>query len=206
GRERLARRAPRPQADRRDRGPRAAGALAEAAHRSRPSLRGRNAVPADRRSSRLHGRHRLLAPGARADATGENSPPHQELIMACLRLDLHRLFPQYLDEAASPRTVARLERHLLDCGDCRARLLRMRDAKRFLGELPALDAPSFDRLMSRPPARAPRIPLRVPRFLTHFAADALVATLLFAGFALLYTHTASARSSRPFDLSSFRAV
>lgn len=125
--------------------------------------------------------------------------------MSCLRIDLHRRFPQYLDGAAPSHLAERVERHLLDCGHCRARLVRLREAKRLIGALPAVDAPPFDRLMSRTPATAPRRAVRVPRFLTHFAADALIATALFAAFTLLYTHSASARI-RPFDASSFRAV
>ena len=125
--------------------------------------------------------------------------------MFCSRIDLHRLFPQYLDGAAAPHVVARIERHLLDCARCRARRVRLRETKSLLGELAAADAPPFDRVMAHTPARHPRRPWIVPRFLTHFAADALVAMALFAAFTLLYTHSASART-RPFDASSFRRV
>ncbi|HEY6140712.1 MAG TPA: zf-HC2 domain-containing protein [Thermoanaerobaculia bacterium] len=127
--------------------------------------------------------------------------------MFCLRIDLHRRLPQYLDGAAPPRSVERIERHLLDCSGCRARLVRLREAKRLLGALPAADAPPFDRLMVRTQARHPRQPWIVPPVLRHFAADALVASALFAAFTLLYTHSASARN-RPFsfDAASFRRV
>ncbi|PYQ26933.1 MAG: hypothetical protein DMF56_22430 [Acidobacteria bacterium] len=125
--------------------------------------------------------------------------------MTCLRIDLHRLFPLYLDGAASPSISHRVEKHLLDCSGCRTRLVRMREAKNLLGELPAIDAPPFERLTARMPSRARRVPFVIPSFVRHFAADALVATALFLGFTLLYTHTASARN-RPFDSSSFRAL
>ena len=125
--------------------------------------------------------------------------------MFCPRIDLHRLFPQYLDGAAAPRVVERIERHLLDCIACRARLVRLRETKSLLGELRALDAPPFERVMSHAPAQRPRRPRAVPRFLTHFAADALVASALFAAFTLFYTHTASARI-RSFDTASFRRI
>jgi len=125
--------------------------------------------------------------------------------MFCPRFDLHRSFPQYLDGAASSRTVERIERHLLDCGGCRARLIRMREAKSLLGELPRVAAPPFEQLMRRTPPRAPRLSFILPPFLRHFAADALVASALFAVFTLLYTHTASARN-RLFDSSSFRRI
>jgi hypothetical protein len=125
--------------------------------------------------------------------------------MPCLRIDLHRYFPLYLDSAASSRSVERIERHLLDCSACRARLVRMREAKALLGELPALSAPSFERVMSRTPPRASRLSFIVPSFVRHLAADALIASVLFVIFTLFSTHAASARN-RPFDSSSFRAI
>ena len=133
--------------------------------------------------------------------------------MPCLRFDLHRRFPLYLDGAAAPRQVRRIERHLLDCNACRVRLVRMRDARALLAELPHTDAPAFDclpsqavdRLPSSAPAPARRRSFMIPAFLGHLAADALIATVLFAAFALFYTHAASARN-RPFDDSSFHAI
>ncbi|MBV8516533.1 MAG: zf-HC2 domain-containing protein [Acidobacteria bacterium] len=125
--------------------------------------------------------------------------------MPCLRFDLHRLFPLYLDGAAPSRTTARIERHLLDCSACRARLVRMRDAKSLLGELPPLAAPAFERVMARAPRGERRFSFAVPSVLRHLAADALIATVLFAIFTLFYTHAASARN-RQFDFSSFRAL
>jgi hypothetical protein len=125
--------------------------------------------------------------------------------MPCARFHLQRMFPLYLDGAASPRTVERIEHHLLGCRDCRARLVRLREAKNLLGALPRIDAPPFEQLMAPRPARTSRVSFIVPPLLRHFAADALVASALFAGFTLLYTHTASARS-RAFDPSSFRRV
>jgi len=124
--------------------------------------------------------------------------------MACYRIDLHRLFPLYLDGAASPSITRRLEKHLLDCSGCRARLVRMREAKKLLGALPPVEAIPFERLNLRPRTRVARL-FVVPPIIRHFAADAAVATALFIGFTLLYTHTASARN-RPFDSSSFRAL
>ncbi|HJQ41165.1 MAG TPA: zf-HC2 domain-containing protein [Thermoanaerobaculia bacterium] len=124
--------------------------------------------------------------------------------MPCFRFDLHRQFPLYLDEAASPRSVQRIERHLLDCGACRARLVRMRAAKTLLGELPSIDAPPFDALMARTPAREERRIFVAPWFLRHLAADAVIVSVLFLAFTLFYTHAAVA--GRPFDPSSFRAI
>lgn len=130
--------------------------------------------------------------------------------MPCLRFDLRRLFPLYLDGAAPAREVERIEAHLLDCQPCRARLVRMREARALLGGLPHMNAAPYEWLMAHAPARAEAKPVQRRRragvrFVRHFAADALVASALFAVFTLLYTHTASARN-RPFDFSSFQAM
>jgi hypothetical protein len=125
--------------------------------------------------------------------------------MLCIRYDVHRLLPLYMDGAASARATQRIERHLLDCGRCRARLVRLRDAKTLIRELPSVEARSFDHLREPAPASSPRRVWRPSRLLRHFAADALVAGGLFAAFTLVYTHAVAARSS-PIDLSSFEPV
>jgi hypothetical protein len=112
--------------------------------------------------------------------------------------------PLYIDGAATPAITRRIEEHLLDCGRCRARLVRMRDAKRLLERLPSIDAPAF----ARAPMVSPAMPRRSfprSRLLRHFAVDALVAATLFAAFTLLYTHAASA-GSRLYDFSAFEPV
>jgi hypothetical protein len=114
------------------------------------------------------------------------------------------MLPLYLDGAAPRRTVERIERHLLDCASCRARLVRLRSARGVLAELPKHEAPPAARHAAAVPFAETRT-YAMPAFLKHFAADALVASALFALFMLLYTHTASARV-RPFDFSSFRVV
>src|SRR5260370_40589594 len=52
----------------------------------------------------------------------------------CLRRSLMR----YQDAELRPRSVKRVEDHLLDCGHCRARLLQLRNGQRFARELPRL--------------------------------------------------------------------
>lgn len=122
--------------------------------------------------------------------------------MSCLRFDLHDQLPMYLDGAATPKMVERIEKHLLDCSGCRGRMVRLRNAKSLLSELPKLDAPPFQ-IAARPAEAGPHSRFRIPSFVRHFAADALVASALFAAFTLLYTHAAAARI-RPFDTDSFR--
>jgi hypothetical protein len=124
---------------------------------------------------------------------------------------LHRLFPLYLDRAASPKIVARIERHLLGCGECRARLVRLRDAKSLLENVRPLEAPPFVWSAATPVAALPSPSQsgdwrrRTPNIVRRFAADAAIAASLFLVFTLLYTHAASARS-RLFDLSEFRPI
>lgn len=125
--------------------------------------------------------------------------------MLCIRYDVHRLLPLYLDGAASPRATHRIERHLLDCGRCRARIVRLRDAKMLVRELPAVEAMPLERLREHAPAARPPRGWRPSRLLRHFAADALVAGGLFAAFTLVYTHAVAARSNA-IDLSSFEPV
>lgn len=126
--------------------------------------------------------------------------------MPCLRFRLRRLFPLYLDHAAPPALVARIEQHLLACGACRAQLVHLRDAKSLLDNVRPMEVPPFDRVMSRPPAAAAPRPLRiVPPFVRHLVADVAIAATLFLVFTLLYSHTASARN-RLFDLSEFRPL
>jgi hypothetical protein len=63
--------------------------------------------------------------------------------MICLRIDIRRNFSRYLDGELAARSVARVERHVLDCHECRARLARLRDGHRFARETPRL-APERD--------------------------------------------------------------
>ena len=55
--------------------------------------------------------------------------------MRCLRFDLWRNFPRYLDKELGASKVGQIEDHLLDCNACRARLARLRDGQRFALQL-----------------------------------------------------------------------
>ena len=81
----------------------------------------------------------------------------------------------------------------------------MREAKALLSELPKLEAPMLNPSFHSRGLKPAHHTRGTFRFIRHFAADALVASVLFAAFTLLYTHAASARI-RPFDFSSFRKV
>jgi hypothetical protein len=56
--------------------------------------------------------------------------------MKCWRIDLHSKLVLYLDSNLAPQAVTRLEGHLLDCGECRARLAQMRTGKQLALQIP----------------------------------------------------------------------
>lgn len=56
--------------------------------------------------------------------------------MQCWRFDLRRTFSRYLNGELDHDKVRRVEDHLLDCGNCRTRLARMRNGHRLAQELP----------------------------------------------------------------------
>jgi putative zinc finger protein len=56
--------------------------------------------------------------------------------MKCWRFDLRRTFSRYLNGELDQNKVKRIEDHLLDCGDCRIRLARLRNGHRLAQELP----------------------------------------------------------------------
>src|SRR5262249_34319892 len=56
--------------------------------------------------------------------------------MKCWRFDLRRAFSRYLNGELDQNKVKRIEDHLLDCGDCRIRLARLRNGHRLAQELP----------------------------------------------------------------------
>jgi hypothetical protein len=58
--------------------------------------------------------------------------------MICWQIDVRRNFSRYLDGELDKRAVERIENHLLDCIQCRARLARIRDGHLFVYHLPRL--------------------------------------------------------------------
>lgn len=58
--------------------------------------------------------------------------------MRCLRFDLWKNVPRYVDDELDASAVTRLENHLLGCNDCRARVARLRDGQRLASRLPRL--------------------------------------------------------------------
>jgi hypothetical protein len=69
------------------------------------------------------------------------------MTMMCWRFDLRRSMVSYLEGRLTGSKVARLERHLLDCGTCRALLVRLRAGHKMaqrLAELPLTCVPEAD--------------------------------------------------------------
>jgi anti-sigma factor RsiW len=58
--------------------------------------------------------------------------------MKCLRFDLRRMLPLYLHGELSAGRVRALEDHLLDCGECRSRLSKLKTGHRMALHLPSL--------------------------------------------------------------------
>ena len=56
--------------------------------------------------------------------------------MKCLRFDLRRRFSLYVNGELESSEVKRVEDHLIDCGSCRTRLVRLRNGHRLAQQLP----------------------------------------------------------------------
>ena len=63
--------------------------------------------------------------------------------MRCWRIDLRRAFARYVHGELTPARARRIEDHLFDCGECRARLGRIQTGHRLAGHL-AREAPARD--------------------------------------------------------------
>ncbi len=145
-------------------------------------------------------------------------------MMRCLRFDLWKNFSPYLDGELDAKTIKRVEDHLLDCNDCRARLSRLRDGHRFAVQLPchapqgdgweaiaaALDADDTPMPFIPTPKKAPVVWRGV---LTSplFASAILGMAFVVLGFALFLNQqkprpTPTINAARPFDGRSFRPV
>lgn len=56
--------------------------------------------------------------------------------MRCLRFDLRRNFSLYLNGELKANAVKRVEEHLIECGECRTRVARLRNGHRLALEMP----------------------------------------------------------------------
>ncbi|HSB08521.1 MAG TPA: zf-HC2 domain-containing protein [Blastocatellia bacterium] len=117
--------------------------------------------------------------------------------MRCWRVDLRRKTSRYLNGELEPREVERIENHLLDCGDCRVRLTRLREGHRLAGCLPretpqhdswlAIEAAAEAQRAVPPELNARERPSRWRRSLTlpGLATAAVIIALVLLGAALL---------------------
>jgi len=114
--------------------------------------------------------------------------------IACLILRGH--LTRYQDGELNSRLVKRVEDHLLDCGECRARLLQLRNGQRFALELPRVSprpdswekveaAIEAERML--PPAAGRLRDKTAPLRIRPATAVAILAVLLVAlGMLVLY--------------------
>ena len=129
--------------------------------------------------------------------------------MRCFRIDIRRRLALYVDGAVSAAKSRSIERHLLDCGSCRAAVVRLRDTRVLLRSMSPIEAPPLDVAALQAPGswetvKPERARLNPIALFAHLAGDIAVATVLFVVFAFLYTHTAAARAR--VDWSTFRIV
>lgn len=61
--------------------------------------------------------------------------------MKCWRIIKRRELTRYVTDGLTPERVRRMEDHLLDCGDCRDAVARLRGGQRFAAHLPRVTPP-----------------------------------------------------------------
>jgi hypothetical protein len=144
--------------------------------------------------------------------------------MRCLRFTLWKNFTPYVDGELDAKTIKRVEDHLLDCNDCRARLARLRTGHRFAIQVPR-QAPQGDgweaiaAALDREATPGPWIPtpgkepVAWSRLLTSpiFASLILGIAVLVFGLSLYAGKEPSQETrpifaGRPFDGKNFRPV
>ena len=91
--------------------------------------------------------------------------------MRCWRFQLRRSLSRYVHGELKPSRLRKVEEHLLDCGECRARLTRLQSAHRLAdqlsGETPARDPwAAIEAAISRESAVQPAFEMRPLSFLT----------------------------------------
>jgi len=136
----------------------------------------------------------------------------------CWRIHLRRDLMRYISEGLTPNRVRRIEDHLLDCGECRDTVARLRSGQRFAAQLPRItpqrdawnaieaaidqmDAPAAR--PAEPSANAARWRSRL--FAPRFALAAVAGAILLAVvFVTLHRHAAP--ELEPSGLKSLEAV
>src|SRR6185295_10350376 len=64
-------------------------------------------------------------------------------MIKCWRINLRRDLMRYVTDGLTPNRARRVEDHLLDCGECRDTVARLRNGQRFAAQLPRI-APQRD--------------------------------------------------------------
>ena len=142
--------------------------------------------------------------------------------MQCWRFDLRRTFSRYLNGELDHNKMKRVEDHLLDCGNCRTQLARMRNGHRLAQELPRF-TPERDPWNSIEAAISgtgtPKVnnPSWIPSFRGMVAKPGLALAVLGVGTLIAAVFVASHRSTAreeqgnvliadALDLSEFHTV
>jgi hypothetical protein len=144
--------------------------------------------------------------------------------MRCLRFDLWKKFTPYADGELNEKAVKQVEKHLLDCNDCRVRLAHLRDGQRFAKYLPH-ETPEYDNwesiaiVLDADENPAPFVPVPPKesfawrKVLTSplLASAMLTIAFLVLGFSVFFSKpksefTQAFYTDRPFDAKNFRPV
>jgi Putative zinc-finger len=113
--------------------------------------------------------------------------------MRCLRIDLHRQMSRYIGGELSRLKVAQVEGHLLDCGECRSRVARLRSGHQLFSQIPRVTTgrdlwPEIEKAIEaerRQPAGFDKHVATAPRRLTARAALAITSVALGLSLAAL---------------------
>jgi anti-sigma factor RsiW len=100
--------------------------------------------------------------------------------MKCWRIDLRRKFSLYVTGELEASAVKRVEDHLLDCGSCRTRLVRLRNGHRFAQEMPRF-TPQRDSWTAIEGSIDAQQPIPIPK---AWAAESWRTLVFKPGFAL----------------------
>jgi hypothetical protein len=140
-------------------------------------------------------------------------------LMKCWRFDLRRNFSRYVTGELKSGDTARLEDHLMACGECRTRLARIRDGHRLAKQMPraALGREPWEAIEAAIRARPTALPVYSsawwrPRPVRYALAAALAViamltvTLVVMRNRLPYERRESLNMAGSFDLRDYHAV
>ena len=138
--------------------------------------------------------------------------------MKCWRTIKRRELARYVTDGLTAERMRRVENHLLDCGDCRAAVARLRGGQRFAAHLPRVSAQrdvwdaieaAIDREDARAASPAPtasRLASWRAVLLSPRAAVAAGVAVILLSAAFITWHRLNAHEMEPVELKTFEAV